>query len=315
MTQQNTIETNYKTPWFTWFITLISLLIFILINIQTDFKEIDLATYKAFGAPAAVDIYQGQYWGVVFNSFVHAYSTQFILNIIGIWILGAFVERRIGLFHFVLFGLFTSIITSIFQLALSTDAGLGLTGVNYALFGYIFVRSQNEEEFKLKRRNFIFFFMIGLLTYSYYLNFIYKGIIATEAMLSGLISGVIIAVTIKYLRSSRYIALFFFFLAFSGFSLVYAPWSSEWHVAKGIQFHEKKQYKLAKKHYLIALKLLPHNKLAKENIEVMEIDKLCDKAYHFHALKKYNTARKFYKLILKKDPTNDWAKENLNELP
>lgn len=98
-------------------------------------------------------------------------------------------------------------------------------------------------------------------------------------------------------------------------TIFHAPWSSEWYLARGLHYHDVKKYDLAKENYQKAIELLPENVLAKENLKIMEVDNLSERAYHFHALKKYNTARKIYKKILKIDPTNEWAKEGLAELP
>jgi GlpG protein len=315
MSVNNQQLSNYKTPWFTWFLTLSSIIIFILINVKSDFKEISIETYEKFGAPAAIDIYQGQIWGVFTNSFIHSHWIQLSLNLIGLWVFGAFIERRIGFIHYMLFGLFTSIITSEWQLALSTDPGIGLSGVVYAFLGYIFIRSFEEPEFKLKYRKYIYPITFIILIICYAINIIHHGIIATEAMVSGFITGTIVAYVIRHLSSVKYYIIFTLLMGVCSITIFYAPWSSEWYLARGLHYHDVKKYDLAKENYQKAIELLPENVLAKENLKIMEVDNLSDRAYHFHALKKYNTARKIYKKILKIDPTNEWAKEGLAELP
>lgn len=304
-----------KYPWFTWILSFLSICLYLLINIKSDFKEISIETYTFFGAPAAIDIYQGQFWGVITNSFIHSHFIQLVFNLIGLWLLGAFVERRIGQFHYVLFGLFSSIITSVWQLTLSTDAGIGLSGVIFALWGYILIRSFENHEFKLKGHKIIYSFMIITLISSYVINYLFDGIIATETMVSGFISGVLVAFTIRIFNKKVYFSILLSILLICFSTVFYSPWSSEWNLAKGIEYHNIKQYKLAERHYTKALSILPKNKLAKENLKVMKIDRLSDKAYHFHSLKKYNTARKIYKKIIELDPKNEWAKDNIAELP
>ena len=315
MSVNNQQLSNYKTPWFTWFLTLSSIIIFIFINVKSDFKEISLDTYEKFGAPAAIDIYQGQIWGVFINSFIHSHWIELSLNLVGLWFLGAFIERRIGSIHFMLFCLITSIITSELQLALSTDPGIGLSGVIYAFLGFIFIRSSESPEFKLKYRKYIYLISFIILIFCYAININNHGIIATESMVSGIVIGAIAAYLIRHLSSTKYYLIFTLLMAVCSISVFYAPWSSELYLARGLHYHDIKKYNLAKENYQKAIELFPENTLAKENLQIIEVDNLSDSAYYFHSSKKYNTARKIYHKILKIDPTNEWAKEGLEVLP
>ena len=59
----------------------------------------------------------------------------------------------------------------------------------------------------------------------------------------------------------------------------------------------------------------PNNQTAKDNLKLLDIEKLEKKAYDAHVGKKYALAKKYYLQILKEKPDDTWAKENLKELP
>ena len=306
---------SYKTiPWFVCYISITVIAQFFLINFKEHFSSIHPETLTLFGAPDTVSIYKGQFWGVFTNNFIHIYWDQLVINLVGLWLFGAFIERRKG--ALVLFGLviFSAVITSLCQLALTTEPGIGLSGVNYALFGYILIKSKKEKEFKLRGRYLLLIFMIAILIYCNYFNFANETIFRTEAMSSGLFLGLLLGYLNKTNSVFNLILIFVIFI-FSISTLFYAPWSSEWQLYKGVKSHEAKNYIKAKVYYRKALKIDPKNQQAIDNLKLLKMDELKVKAYGFHIKKKYDIARKYYLKILEIDPKDEWTNDNIKELP
>src|SRR5690606_21930738 len=148
--------------------------------------------FEQFGAPYAIQNYVGQYWGLVVNSLTHSFPMHILPNLVGLWVFAAFLVRRIGWFKLFLFVLFSSVFTSLIQLGLINDAGLGLSGVNYALFRLIFVLAIKNPFYRLKFHTAISLFMVLFLGFSIYMNLKYQWYIGIEAQLSGLFWGALI---------------------------------------------------------------------------------------------------------------------------
>lgn len=307
-------KSSFKTPWLVSYITITIIAQFFLINFKEEFDTINPETFTLFGAPDTVDIYKGQYWGVFTNNFIHIYWKQLLINLIGLWLFGAFIERRSGRFKLFFLIIFSSIIPSLWQLTLTAEPGIGLSGVNYALFGFILSKSRYDKKYRLKGRYIILIFMISILIYCNYINYFVENIYRTEAMTIGLFLGIVIE-KLDYLKLNlRFLILFSVFLI-SISTLFYAPWSSEWQVYKGIKFHESKNFVRAKIYYRKALKIDRNNQKAIENMNLLKIDELKLKAYKAHVKEKYEVAKKYYLKVLEIDSTDTWALENLHELP
>ena len=307
-------KTQFNTPWFVWYISITIIAQFFLINYKDHFHTINPETFILFGAPDTVSIYDGQFWGVFTNNFIHIYWSQLLINLIGIWLFGAFIERREGVLKLLLLTFSASLIPTLWQLTLTASPGIGLSAVNYTLFGYILTKSRFDESFKLKGRYVILIFMIGLLVYLSYYNAVIEDVFKTEAMIIGILLGLLIGLLSDKNKWLRFSILFVLF-TISVSTLFYAPWSPEWLVYKGVKAHESKNYLRAIKFYKKALKIDKDNEQAQENLNLLEIDKLKIKAYKEHVAKNYDKARKIYLQIIEIEPEDEWTLTNLKELP
>ena len=269
--------------------------------------------YSKLGAPYAIQIYHGQYWGIFTNSFLHVDYIHLTINCVGLAIFGYFTENKLGMFPLLIMIALASISTSALQLTLTNDAGLGFDGINFFLFSLLFTMSLLRKEFTLPYK---WTFLIGaicLLSFTFYINFWENQSYAIEAMFSGLLLGFVFGLVYK----SKIISflLFSILISSSFYSLFYAPWSAEWNYSKGYTYHEKYDFKTAKKFYRKAIDINPQHSVSKENLRIIKIEELSDAAHKSHINEDYLKARELYNKILIIDSKNAWAKENLNKLP
>ena len=311
MKEDNKTEKN--TPWVVWYIVITVIAQFFLIKFKDDIKFIDANVFILLGAPNSVNIYAGQYWGVLTNNFLHIYLSQLITNVIAIIFFGYFVEKRIGFIKFSMIVIVGSIIPSIIQLNLANQPGIGLSAVNFTLFGYILAKSMKFEAFRMKYIKILLLLMVSIIVYFNIYNLYFEDVYRTEAMAFGLITGLIIGFTSPWKKWIQY-GMLFNIIILSILTLLYAPWSSEWLVFNGVTEHQYKNYKKAKYWYKKALKLDPSNIQAKENLELLKLDDLKLKAYKAHIKEQYFKAKIYYNQILEISPNDSWAKEGLNEL-
>lgn len=306
---------EYSFPWFTVSLVSLCLALYFGISFVSDFGEIEEDTYMQFGAPYAVDIYLGQFWGVITNSFVHVLWYQLLANLTLVFAFGAFIERRIGFFRLFMFGLVASTITSCFQLSFSNDAGLGLSGVNYSLFGFLMVRNYIDDRFKGGPLILVSAIMFGLFFFCYYLNIFHEWNFGLASMISGFFWGTLVAALPERKFRWATVPLLAVTLIFCVVGLFYAPWSAEWTFAQGVKAHEKGNLNQAENYYKETLKIDKDHTLSKDNLLFIRIDRLSQLAFLAHQKGEFSKARRLYLKILKLDNTNRWAKENLSQLP
>lgn len=309
-----TVLKNLKQARFTFVLLLYCLIVFAAIQFlkNDDLVSNEILTY--FGAPVAIDIYNFQYWGIITNSFVHYEYGNFILNTIGLLLLGSYVERRIGSKKFFIFGLIASTISSAFQLAFSDDAGIGLSGVNYALFGYIFTKTFIDIRFRIVTKNVALVVMLMFIPFCEYMNRFGSWNVASIALFFGFAVGGLVAFLDSQYSKIVKISLASL-LIFSAVSVVYTPWSAQWNCAKGISWHEKGETEKAKEYYLNAINFDETSVCANDNLKIIKVDELSGKAFAAHNRGDYLKARYFYEEILKIDAENSWAINNLKRLP
>lgn len=309
------IQIKKRFPWLTLLISLVCITVFAILEYFQYHNSAKSNSFSALGAPYAIQLYMGQYWGVISNSFVHITYPHLLLNLIGLWVFGSYIERKEGFFKLFFLGLFASSITSLIQLTLSDDAGVGLSGVNFFFLTYILGKNILNADYKLRFRYIYLLIGILLIGISIYLNSQLNYTIGIEAMGSGLLIGFLTGIT----SAMRYkIIPVFFIVACWGIgisTLFYAPWSAEWNYYMGYQLQLDGHFKAAKKYYKAAINLNPKHSVSKENLFIITVEELSDKALDAHENERYEEARKYYDQLLRIDPHNSWAIENRNKLP
>lgn len=309
------LRINKKYPIFITLLTIVTVSLYSFMTFLSGSLHVSDSLLEKFGAPYAIQIYQRQYWGVIVNSLIHSFPLHLVVNLAGLWVFGAFLERRIGWWRILIFGLVSSIFASLNQLALTNDAGLGLSVVNYAMFGLIFVLALRNPTYKMKLHIPIALFMVFFIGFSAYMNFSANWSIGIEAQLSGLFWGILIGFCSRIKSHLLKFAASFIPFLISLSTLFYAPWSSMWQCSEGINYHEKKDYEHALEHYTIALEIEPNNYIAKKNIQLIQIDELSKEAYLAHTEGRYVDAHRSYLKILAIDKNNAWARTNMKALP
>lgn len=310
----NTIKKNLKSARFTYIILVYSIVVYAAINLTEKGTFVSDLSLSKFGAPTAIEIFSGKYWGVITNSFVHFQLAHLLINTIATLLIASYVERRMGFWKLFAFGLLSSLITSAFQVSFSNDAGIGLSGVNYALFGFIFGKTFIDQRFRIVTKNFALIVMTLIIPFCEYMNRTSNWNIATVALGSGLFFGILFAGLFSKFKLFSTVLLSGMFL-FSLIALIYSPWSAEWNCSKGMKLHNETKLVDAKKFYETSLQINPKAKCASDNLTLIAIDELSEKALKLHEKEKYIEAGKIYDEILKIDPNNGWAIENKRRLP
>jgi rhomboid protease GluP len=222
-------------PWATAIICLACIGIFLVYFLSPDRIE----TFT----PSAVAIWQKhQFYRLLTDAFIHFHPFHMFLNVYWAWILGQWVERQMGLVYYLLFILAAAFVSSSFELA-TGQSGIGLSGVIYAIAGYMMLMRKQVPIFgKVMTDTLIKLFVAWLFIC---LPLTWFGImsIGNAAHFSGFIFGIAIAGTFganykRPLLTSVAIAMFLV----SFIPPVWCPWAITWLSAKALAAQDAKQY-------------------------------------------------------------------------
>jgi rhomboid protease GluP len=122
-------------------------LFIIFVGINAEHRLDSWESLAKWGYFPATSIREGAYWGLITSAFVHMALWHLAFNMYWLWVLGSRMERAIGSARFLAFILTSAFISSAVQLAISDEAGIGASGVVYAIFGFMWVARQRYQTF------------------------------------------------------------------------------------------------------------------------------------------------------------------------
>ncbi|HYH13628.1 MAG TPA: rhomboid family intramembrane serine protease [Flavisolibacter sp.] len=289
-----------------------SIALFIGINLEGELDNWDV--YKMWGAPPAADIFNGDFWGLFTSNFLHVEIWHIAFNLYWLWILGKRIEFESKKMFYVFLILSSALVSSLAQLAFSDGTGIGLSGIGYALFGFLYVKSRTVEEYRNyldKKTINLFFFWLMLCVV---LTKTGVWTIGNAAHIGGLFWGALIAYISKYDKYVRY-STGFIYLGVLTILILRGPFSTSYLSYQAYELHKNEKVEEAIVAYKKILRVDPDSEFARENLKQLELHQLAEKALDLHTKQKYSEARELYMQILNIDKENAWAKENLSRLP
>jgi len=123
----------------------ISAVVFILMGLQekdslTQFLAV--SKFKSSSEKVLEEVLSGQVWRLVTPIFLHFGILHFVFNMLWLFELGGMIENRKGAWFLVSIVLLTAVISNLGQyFAIETYFG-GMSGVVYALFGYVWMKGK-----------------------------------------------------------------------------------------------------------------------------------------------------------------------------
>jgi GlpG protein len=101
--------------------------------------------------PGLPEAKSGHIWRVITPIFLHFGFMHVIFNLYWLHFLGGGLEGRLGSLKFALFILLTAALSNVGQYIVEGSPSFGgMSGVNYALFGYIWIRGRRDPSFGLQ---------------------------------------------------------------------------------------------------------------------------------------------------------------------
>jgi membrane associated rhomboid family serine protease len=217
----------------------------LIINFQSDHSWASVAKWGYFSDSA---IFKGAYWALITGAFVHVDPIHLLFNMYWLYYLGGAMERTIGPLRWLVFVLSAAFVSSGLQL-LSGSAGIGFSGVGYAMFGFCWLTKGRFPEIAryTNQRTVNLFIGWGLLcivlTYLKVMN------IGNFAHAGGLAFGALVgAWTVMPKRWPFYAAGVLALTAGAVLSLCWNPLSERWVSNQATLAMEREDYAQATKY-------------------------------------------------------------------
>jgi membrane associated rhomboid family serine protease len=169
---------------------------------------------------------------LITSALLHGDFLHLVFNLYWLWILGSFLESKIGSVRYALIALGSAFLSSVAELAWSGEMGIGLSGVLYAIFGILLVRRRHDPDTASVLpigRVWLFigwFFLCIVLTRAGIMP------VANAAHAAGLLAGLWYGSEIVPAFRRLRPALGVLTLAAAIGILFWAPWHEHWHLAR-----------------------------------------------------------------------------------
>jgi membrane associated rhomboid family serine protease len=207
-------------------------------------------------------VFHGQPWRLLTSTFPHVDLFHLVFNLYWLWVLGSQCERTFGSMRTAGMLLLFAVCSSAAEWSLSVG-GVGLSGVGYGIFGFLWVLSRRHPKLRgaVDQRTVILF--VGWFFLCIALTAAKKWNVGNVAHGAGIVAGVLLGEAVDHIQTKRMI----FISAVAAFALVTVcaawfgrPWLNPRDAAHdlgrlGNQAMERKEYKEAEGFYRRAVLL------------------------------------------------------------
>jgi membrane associated rhomboid family serine protease len=218
-------------------------IIFLILNLggTNDFDA--LLQRVGYVGPDAV--WDGAWWGLLTSPFVHVEVWHVGFNVYWLWTMGGAFERRFSSLRLAAFILLSSWISSAVELFTGTT-GIGISGVVYALFGFLWVARVRIDEFRAVMPDKTALWFLTWFVLCFWLDRVGAVRIANAAHAGGLAFGALAGLWIARPRLRILAGIGMGALVILSFvPLRGTPWTASWTGYRATKAMEKHDYEAA----------------------------------------------------------------------
>ena len=243
-----------RAPLLTWLACIACVGIFL--DLLQKGNHLSWDVMSRFGYLSPNDIWDGKYWGLITSVFVHTQLWHIAFNVYWLWILGGAFERNIGHTYWLLFFIMAAIVSSGIQFGVSGSTGIGLSGVGYGTYGFMWVARTRYPEFKQILTKQIVVLFIGWLILCVIATRLHLMAVGNGAHIGGLLFGMGTAAifSLKFKRQLVSVGMGILIVA-ALLPLFWCPWSAQWIGRQGYTAHVKHDYEKAILNYKRSMEL------------------------------------------------------------
>jgi len=89
-----------------------------------------------------IEIKNGEYWRLLTPAIVHFNVYHLVFNVLWVWMLGSAIESKSGKGRLLSIFIVAAVVSNYFQFSVSGPYFGGISGVVYAIFGYVWMRAR-----------------------------------------------------------------------------------------------------------------------------------------------------------------------------
>ena len=253
------VEAGTQTPLITYiliaFSVVLTLAYFVIQNGGTQSPAF-FNLLGRFGTASAWEVWDGKWYALLTTIFYHGSILHILFNMLCMYRLGTMVELALNPFIYAAFVLGAALVGSTAELAWSGQAGIGMSGVVYAIFGLMWAGRGAYPAWRMAatRENLNYFLGWGVFciiaTQLHWMN------VANAAHFGGLLFGLAVG---SLFFAPRRQPLWAIPLAGLGvlavLTLTWMPWSGSWNFWKGNKEFDRKHYRNAIGYYQRSIRL------------------------------------------------------------
>ncbi len=167
-------------------------------NLEQILRGFYITIYMDRGLP---EVTEGELWRLISPIFMHFGLFHIVFNMLWLYLLGGLLEIRQGKWLLLLLVLVSAVISNLGQFYFIGPYFGGMSGVIYALFGYVWIQGLVNAEFGVRLQPQIVNMMLiwFAICWSGVLNLVFGISIANSAHTAGLVSGIVLAVLLTLL--------------------------------------------------------------------------------------------------------------------
>lgn len=177
-----------KTPYITYSIMAINIILFILMYVMGNGSE-DINTLMRFGALNKGYVLAGEYFRIITSGFLHIGLVHIIMNMYALYVLGPQVESYLGKIKFILIYFISMILGNLLSMVLN-DISIVSAGASGAIFGLLGALLYFGYHYRVYLGNALQSQIIPIILLNLAIGFMAEGI-DLAAHVGGLIGGVL----------------------------------------------------------------------------------------------------------------------------
>lgn len=203
-----------------------------------------------FGAGPPTDLWDGRPWGLVTSAFVHLEPWHVAFNVYWIWRLGSVLEDLVGAARWIAFCVLAALVSSAAEVGIGGDAGIGGSGVCYALFGLVWAGRDRVRAFAAALPDRIVWLFLTWLVLCFVLTYTNVVPVGNWAHLGGLAFGAAVGASRFARRAPVWTgAAAGALVAAAAVVAVWCPWQWAWAGAQALRAHRASDFAAAETWY------------------------------------------------------------------
>lgn len=215
-----------------------------------------LPKFANLGAENQDQVWNGNYLSLLTTIFLHANVLHLLFNMVWLFQLGSLLERTLNTLAYAVFLVTAALVSSCCELVFG-NAGIGASGVVYALFGLMWAGRGRHPQWGVYANDGNMRLFIGWGIFCYLMTVLKIMPIGNAAHAGGFLFG--LSVGWLFLSSRPWRGLWAFplvgVIALTIFSVTWMPWSQAWNFWKGSHEFDRQHYSQAIRYYQRSLGL------------------------------------------------------------